>query len=183
MDGGLNTYAYVGGNPVNFVDPFGLLKNDVSIGGSIPFVGGFDVGLFATDGMGDLGCNADAGIFLQINKPISGGGLESGIGKLKLGPAIGISEGGRGNTIQTGGEFFVGVKGLGVTVSSSSGSGTTPNGVAIEGGVVAAFGGDQTVNFSLSIGDLARLTAAVVSGDFSQKIFGVDSSNQCGCNK
>jgi hypothetical protein len=40
-------------------------------------------------------------------------------------------------------------------------------------------GGDQTVN----LGGLARLTAATVSGDFSQKIFGVGSSNQCGCNK
>ena len=29
-DGGLNTYGYVGGNPVKYVDPFGLLVGDPS---------------------------------------------------------------------------------------------------------------------------------------------------------
>ena len=170
--GGLNTYGYVGGNSVNLIDPIGLLKNDVSIGGSIPFIGGFDIGLFVTDGASDLGCNTDAGIFFQINKPISGGGRESGVGKLKLGPAIGVSKGGRGNTIQTGGEFFIGANGLGVAVSSPSGSGAIPDGVAIEGGVVAALGGDQTVNFSLSISDLTRLAGKYSANPYPTKSSG-----------
>jgi len=139
--------------------------------------------LFATDGAGDLGCNIDTGIFLQINKPISGENIGSGIGKFKLGPSIAASDEGRGNSIQTGAEFFAGGAGLGVTVSSSTGSGISPNGIAIEGGVLAAFGADQTVNFSLSVGDLARLAAALRSGNFNQRIFGVDSGSQCGCNK
>ncbi len=139
--------------------------------------------MFATDGTGDLGCNIDTGIFLQINKPIGGESIGSGIGKFKLGPSIGVSDGGRGNSTQTGADFFVGGAGLGVTVSSSTGSGANPNGISIEGGVLAAFGADQTANFSLSVGDLARLTAALVSGNFNQRIFGIDSSNQCGCNK
>lgn len=176
-------YAYVNGNPVNAVDPLGLLKNDVGIGGAFPFIGGFNFGLFVTDGKGDTGCHSDAGIFLQLNKPISGGDIEEGFGKLKLGPSIGFSTGGRGKAIQTGAEVFAGAGGLGVAIGSETGSPANADSITFEGGTVAALGGDQTINFSLSIGDLARLTAATVSGDFSQKIFGVGSSNQCGCNK
>lgn len=177
FEGGLNLYAYVGGNPIILIDPSGLFRTDVSVGGSFPFIGGFSLGVFVTDGVGDSTNNPDARVFFQLSKPIGGQNFESGIGKLKLGPAIGFSKGGRGNATQTSGEFFAGGHGLGISLGSESRSGNSIDSITFEGGVVAAFGGDQTVNFSLSIGDIGRAAAAVVTGGFSQKIFGINSNN------
>lgn len=44
MAGGLNTYAYVGGNPVNFIDPNGLVRLVVTGVGTGPGLG-FGLGL------------------------------------------------------------------------------------------------------------------------------------------
>lgn len=38
--GGINTYAYVGGNPVSYVDPMGLATVGIGVGGSGSWVGG-----------------------------------------------------------------------------------------------------------------------------------------------
>jgi hypothetical protein len=75
---------------------------------------------------------------------------------------------------------MIGADGLGIGVT---GLVSENYGVAAEGGVLIAFGGNQTVEFSISVGDLGRLAAAIMTWDFSQKIFGVEESNSCGCSK
>ena len=177
--GGTNTYGYVGGNPLIFKDPYGLEKWFGGIGGSIPFIGGFELNIFATDGEGDLGCNPDLGVSFSVAEPIEGGALEKGIGKLKLGPQLGYEwNGGRGGFIEVDAEIIAGANGLGLGVTGlNSGN----YGILIEGGVPIALGANKTVDFSISVGDLGRLAAAIWNWDFSQQIFGVEQGSNCGC--
>ncbi len=169
----LGLYTYVSANPVRYTDPNGLERTYVGIGGAVPFVGGFDVNVFVTDGEGDAGGLVDLGVSVGISKPVEGShAYETGFGKLKLGPQIGYEwDGGRGSAIDVDAEVGVGAGGLGATLT---GVASENHGVKIEGGVVIAVSGNQTVDFSISLGDLARLAAAIWTGDFDQKIFGVD---------
>jgi hypothetical protein len=137
--------------------------------------------LFATDGEGDQGCLPDLGISFDVSRAWGGNAFEKGIGKLKLGEQMGYEpNGGRGDSVSVDGEVYAGAGGIGGKITGlDSGN----RGYVIEGGVVVAAGANATVSFSLSVGDLARLTAAAVTGDFSHQIFGVPSGSNCECKK
>ena len=171
--GGYNSYIYP--PPRSFSDWFGLRRDKFGVGGSLPFVGGFDVGILLTDGSGDQRPGLDIGLFFEVSKPISNAALESGVGKLKLGLTLERGDGGRGDAVQVGSEIFAGF-GAGIAIGlEPQGDGPSKvNSIKLEGGVIG-FGANQTVEFTLTARDLGRLAAAMVSGDFSQKIIGASA--------
>ena len=172
-------FGYVVGNPSNNIDPDGLEKINIGIGGSIPFIGGIDLNIFVTDGEGDLGCNPDIGISFGISVPAGGNVFENGIGKLKLGTQLGYDwDGGRGDFVAVDAEVVVGGLGVGAALT---GVNTENYGVQVEGGVVVAAGANKTVDISVSIGDLGRLAAAIISLNFDHQIFGVPKGSDCTC--
>ncbi len=78
---GLNLYAYVGGNPTNFVDPMGLFRTSlgheyggtsgaVTIGGNVGPLGGFFSGGIGFDQTGDLAFDFSFGGGAELGSPI-----------------------------------------------------------------------------------------------------------------
>jgi len=83
LAGGINTYAYVGGNPLGSVDPMGLVSGVVQVGGSaVPGLGGEgNVGAFISlsNGSLDIGFYVQGGISAGYQSP--GLSLQAGLVK------------------------------------------------------------------------------------------------------
>ena len=84
LDGGVNTYGYVGGNSLKYVDPLGLVSLVIQGGGSyVPIIGGEgNMGAYVSTYNGRL----DLGFYWQ-------GGMSVGIQTFGLSTQIGITKG------------------------------------------------------------------------------------------
>jgi RHS repeat-associated protein len=178
--GGLNLYGYVGGDPVNFWDPNGLVQIELTIGaggGGAGFIKiNYDTDTETFGVRAGVGVGVGGGIFLQISEndyavpdacagfydgAVGSGGFE-GFGDVAVGP-LGIGVGGRLG-IEMGGENRFGdPRGPGGEVGTfmelEGNAGVTDSPMSVGGGVKHGYtpGADGNIGWDDTKGPMINL--------------------------
>jgi RHS repeat-associated protein len=161
LRGGLNTYGYVRGNPLRYIDPLGLDIYTLFGGAEIPFVGGVNVGIMVSD------APYDVGLFGSVSKPV--GGLAKG--KATLG--AGYDSSCRSNFDGVGFELAGGYKMFGGSVSFDPNSDSNiPTGGTFELGPQLGGEANTTITGSLTARDLGRAIGRLIHGSGGGNIIG-----------
>ncbi|MCP4926358.1 MAG: hypothetical protein GY916_10470 [Gammaproteobacteria bacterium] len=151
--GDANVFGYVLADPINSLDPSGLLTLFGSGGVEIPFVGGADIGIMITTSPIDIG------VYGELSKAV--GGLAKG--KLTLG--AGFELGGREKFDGMGSKLSIGLDAVGIDLSyGGEPDSTMPTGGAINIGPQLGIEGFATATGSITVRDLAGFLSDFFTG-------------------
>lgn len=150
LNGGINTYAYVGGNPLSYADPYGLWRLPDFVNFQVDYYVGSISGTFSRSGNSFVGFGVNRGIPNPVGAgaSISAGWLNTCDAKATGAKVDGFLDGFSGG----GATAYAGIGG-GVLVSPGNGTASVIGvGAGVSVGSSSKFGGAPSAGFSLNQG-------------------------------